>query len=247
MPEFRKNRTVRGAVAAVALIAVSACSSGATSDKEASKLASSQAAVRARQQAQQALLRTIRSYDQRTSLTLTLTVVRDMCLPGRSRQWIDSNGDDSYKVNCTMRATAYYGADRKHVGDVLDSIFTAGDQHGTGITLGHTYYGDHLVAYYRGKGPNPLAGSQPKGQEVPEPTPELFDASQTLAWDPVHPTRADHPVAEPDPCPAGRPPLIRCTREPAHRTVAETRRQYSMLFELDLTAPEYYKVTKKSN
>ncbi|MFF4486813.1 hypothetical protein ACFY0F_09995 [Streptomyces sp. NPDC001544] len=247
MPGYRKNRTLLVAAAPLVLIAVSACSSGAVSDKEASRLASSPAAVQARQQARRTLLQTIGSYDRRTSLTLALTVVQDTCSPGRAREWIESDGDDSYKVNCTMRATAYYGADRKHVGDVLDSILAAGDEPGTGIPFSHDYYRDHLVAYYRGKGPNPLAGSQPKGQTVTEPAPEISDTSQRLAWDPAHPTRADHPVPEPPPCPAGKPPLSRCTREPAHRTVADIRKQYGMVFTVDLSDPEYYEVFKNGN
>lgn len=46
----------------------------------------------------------------------------------RSAQWVDSNGDDSYKVSCSLRLIAYYGADPHHMADVLDGVLDAGDQ-----------------------------------------------------------------------------------------------------------------------
>lgn len=67
----------------------------------------------------------------------------------------------------------------------------------------------------------------------------------TLSWDPV---RGDQPhlmIREPDPCPVGRPPVIRCTHEPETQTVAALRKRYGMVFKLDLAEHEYYEVSKE--
>ncbi|MGW3289423.1 hypothetical protein ACWDR3_32770 [Streptomyces sp. NPDC001002] len=218
--------------ATVIVLALSACSSEghAVSPKEVRKLAGSAEAVQARQKAEEHLRDVVRAYDDRTRLTLALVVVRDTCLAGRGKQWFDSNGDDQYKVSCSMSVTAYYGADRKRFVSVLDGILTAGDRTGSAIPFSHNAYGQ-FVDYYRGHGDHP---------EVPE----LSLPEHTLSWDPIRDNRPYLMVKEPGKCPADDLPVIRCVREPDTKTVAAIRRQYGMVFKLDLASPEYFKVSK---
>ncbi|MFF4119408.1 hypothetical protein [Streptomyces sp. NPDC001714] len=228
----RAHKTVWGTVATVVVLALSACSSQgrAASPKEVRKLAGSTEAVQARQKTESRLRDVVRAYDEHTPLTLAIVVVRDTCLGGKGKQWFDSNGDDQYKIRCSMWVTAYYGADQKRIVPVLDGVLTAGDRTGSIIPFTHDTYGQ-FVEYYRGHGGH---------GEVPE----LSLPDHTLSWDPVRDRRPDLMVKEPGKCPTDDPPLTRCVREPDAETVAAIRKQYGMVFKLDLASPEYYKVSK---
>ncbi|MFE7935558.1 hypothetical protein ACFU6S_43905 [Streptomyces sp. NPDC057456] len=231
MPGSRK--TAWGAVAAIVVLALSACSSEhrAPSPEEVRELAGSTDAVQARQEAEKNLRDVVWAYADRTPLTLGLLVVRDTCLGGPAKQWIDSNGDDLYKIRCSMQATAYFGADPKRIVSVLDGILAAGDQTGSGIPFSHDAY-QQFIAYYQKPGK--------QGAEVPQ----FSRPSHTLSWDPVRDPRPYLVVKEPDTCPTGKPPMTRCVREPESSTVADIRKQHGMVFKLDLHTPEYYKVLK---
>ncbi|MGW0886366.1 hypothetical protein [Streptomyces sp. NPDC002671] len=219
---------------AVLVLAVSACSSQdrATSPKTVRKLAGSSEAVKARQTAEKRLRDVVRAYDERTPLTLGLVVVRNECFGGTARQWIDSNGDDLYKIKCSLSVTAYYGADRKHFLSVLDGILTAGERTGSVIPFNHSADGQ-IIRYYR----------QHRGQEAE--VPQLSSASHTLSWDPVRDQHRPYLViTEPDKCPANDPPVTRCLRDPEAGTVAAIRNRYGMVFKLDLGHTEYFTVYK---
>ncbi|MGW3206414.1 hypothetical protein [Streptomyces sp. NPDC001135] len=233
------RRTVGGTVAAVVVLALSACSSQdrATSPEEVRELAGSARAAHARQAAQDRLRDVVRAYAHDTPLGRGMLVVRDACFGGTAKQWLEPNGDDAYKIRCSMQVSAYYGVDPKRLGSVLDGIFAAGDRPGSLIAFGHDYYRSHLVDYYRGHGPNP------SGPHSPEPT-QLFDAPQTLVWDPVRERNPRLLVEEPGPCPKDDPPVTRCLREPASGSVAGLRKRHGMVVELDLGSTEYYEVAK---
>ncbi|MFI9101240.1 hypothetical protein ACIGXA_12015 [Streptomyces fildesensis] len=221
------------------LLALSACTSAnrAPDPEEVRKLAGGSQAVHVRQQEEQNFRDVVRSYADHTSLTLALVTVRDVCRTGKAKELLDSGGDDTYKVACSLSVTAYFGADPAHVGDVLDSILTARNASGSRIPFGYDDFRTHLVAYYRGHGPNPL------GPNMPETT-FLSDQSQTLAWDPVHDHDPRSLIAEPERCAPNDPPMTRCLREPSSGTVAAVRHRYGMVFRLELGAGDYYKVFK---
>lgn len=227
------RKTVWGTVATIVVLSLAACSSQnrATSPKEVRKLAGGPDAVQARQTTESRLRDVVHAYADRTSLNFGMLVVRDTCLGGTAKQWFDSNGDDTYKIRCSMRLTAYYGADPKLIVSVLDGILTAGDRTGSDIPFNHDAYGQ-FVDYYRDHG-----GHNPE-------VPELSLPYHTLSWDPVRDRRPYLVTKEPDKCPANDAPLTRCMREPEAETVAAIRKRYGMAFKLDLTAPEYYKVSK---
>ncbi|WP_371792307.1 hypothetical protein OG285_25280 [Streptomyces sp. NBC_01471] len=223
----------------VVLFAVSACSSEdrATSPEEVHKLAGSSDAVQARQQTEGNLLSVVRAYADHTPLTLALVTVRDTCHGGSAKEWFFQTGDDTYKIACSLGVTAYYGADPKRMGDVIDGILTAGDHHGSLISFGHDQYRRNLVDYYRGHGPNPA------GPQAPEPS-TLSDTSQSLTWDPVHDRNPPTRIQEPDQCLQNDPPVTRCLHEPESATVAAIRKKHGMVFKLELGSANYYKVYK---
>ncbi|MEW2325409.1 hypothetical protein AB0926_30710 [Streptomyces griseoincarnatus] len=228
------RKTLWGAFATLVVLAASACSSEhrATSPEEVRTLAGSPEAITARDEAERNLRNIVEAYAEHTQLALGLVVVNDECLGGRARRWLDPDGAERYKIRCSMRVTAYYGAAPERIVSVLDGILAAGDRTGSGIAFTHHVDGP-LVDQYRGG----------QGQE-PE-VPELSAPGQTLSWDPVRDDRPHLLVEEPQECPAGDLPLTRCVRDPESGTVAAVRKRYGMVFRLALTAPDYYRVLKK--
>ncbi|MET7367504.1 hypothetical protein ABZS61_16925 [Streptomyces sp. NPDC005566] len=224
------------------VLAVTACSAAdrATSPEEVRELASGTQAQEARKTAEDYRRNTVRAYDRDTPLTLGLVTVTDTCIGGAAREWFFPTDDDRYRIHCDLRITAYYGADPKRIGDVLDGILTAGDHDVSASSPGPIPFehGGPLVDYYRGKGPNPT------GPGTPEPA-RLSTPGQTLSWDTLRSSRAT-PVAESGPCPPDDPPVTRCLREPASATVAGLRKQYGMVFALELSASDYYTVLRDS-
>ncbi|MFE2229441.1 hypothetical protein [Streptomyces kronopolitis] len=234
-----------GLLSVLLIFALTACSSEsrATSHKEVRRLAGSTQAEESRHKAENRLRSIADAYDEKTALTLALVTVDDICSGGAAKQWFFQTGDDQYKIRCTLRLTAYYGADPHHIGDVLDGIFTVGDQYSTDgapgdtIPFNHDYYRKHLIDYYRGHSPNPT------GPNTPEPA-QVSDSSQTLSWDTVRSSQRKL-VQEPGPGMKNDPPVMRCLREPAQKTVADIRKQYGMVFKLEFSFTDYYKVSKK--
>ncbi|MFJ6833467.1 hypothetical protein [Streptomyces sp. NPDC091209] len=226
------RKTAWGAVATAVVLAVSACSSQdrATNPEEVRKLAGSTEGVQARQNAESHHRDVARAYSEQTPLAPGMLVLTDTCFRGKVKQWFDSNGDDSYKLTCSMRVTVYYGADPKRIVSVLDGILNAGDRPGSDIPFTHRVE-ESFVDRYR---------HHTSGLEETE----MSTPTQTLSWDPVHGHQSNHLVKEPDACPANDPPVSRCVRSPASETVAAIRKRYGMVFKLDLTSPEYYKVSK---
>ncbi|MFI5689900.1 hypothetical protein [Streptomyces sp. NPDC051636] len=241
------SKTALGSLATVVLFAVSACSTPpdrAVSDKQLRKLGESSQAGRVREQAEQRLRDVAQAYADRTPLSLGLVVVHDTCSPGSGPGWYFQQDTDDYKVVCSMKVTAYFGADTRHMGATLDGILTAGDRarsglagSGSPIPFTHDDYGKRLVAYYRGDGPTP------QGSQATEP-PRLFTSTQTLTWDT---TRDDAPrrlVEEPDPGLVDDPPVSRVVRDPKTATVAAIRKRYGLVFKLELRNSGYYTVLK---
>ncbi len=229
----RGTKTMSGTLFAVALFALSACSSPdrAVGAKELRKLGDSGKAVQARQQTEKRLRDVAQAYGDRAPLSLGLVVVHDTCEPGSGPGWFFQNQTDDYKIACSMSITAYYGADPHHMGNVLDKILTAGDP----IRFTPNNFGRRLVAYYRGQGPNP------NGPHAEEPT-QLVASEQTLTWDTLRDLH--RPVEEPYGGLVNDPPLSRVLREPESATVAGIRKRYGMVFKLELISRDYYKVLK---
>ncbi|MEU9992850.1 hypothetical protein AB0E10_39920 [Streptomyces sp. NPDC048045] len=227
----------KGGLAVLLLLAMTACSSGnrAVSPKEARRLASSRQAVEARQQAEQKLRKVVRAYADRTRLSLGLVVVLDACQTGLRKQAFFQDGSDTYKIACSMHVTAYYGADPHHMGDVIDSILTAGESDPQ-IPFTHDDDGRRLLAYYRGKGPNP------NGPGALEPS-DAFVREGTLTWDSVRDHNPRRLVEEPLTL-KNDPPVQRFLREPSSATVSGLRKKYGMVFRLELDSGDYYKVYK---
>ncbi|MFH8786015.1 hypothetical protein [Streptomyces roseoverticillatus] len=240
----RGPQTKSGALLAAALFALSACTSAATSPKELRRLADSSQATQAREKTEMRLRAVVQAYADRTPLTLGLVVVRDLCQGGSGKQWFFQDGHDTYKIKCSMNITAYYGADRNRIGDVLDKVLTAGDRGqsqpgtpGSTIPFAHDNYGSRLVEYYRGNGPNP------HGSDAPEPT-QLFTSGQTLTWDAVR-DRKPFFIEEPPSGMDNDPPVTRFLREPESRTVSDIRRKHGIAFKLEIGYVDYYKVFKR--
>lgn len=233
-------RAILGTVCSVALLAVSACSrDGATSPKTVRELAGSTEAVRAREQVEQGIRKAITQWDAHTPLALGLVTVDDSCMGGRAKEWFFQDGDDQYKIRCTMHVDAYFGASPHHVSDTIDGILTAGDPDGSLIPFGHDFiYATKVVAYYRGK------TGDPQGPGTGEPR-ELFAAGTvTLNWDQVRQKGKRELIEEPPACFPGAPPVHRCLREPASTSVTDIRRKYGMVFKVSFPSSEYFKVYK---
>ncbi|MES9523051.1 hypothetical protein [Streptomyces capoamus] len=229
--------TAKGGLAVLLLLTMTACSSSnrAVSPKEARALAGSAQAVEARQQAERKLRKVVRAYADHTRLSLGLVVVQDACQTGLRKQAFFQDGSDTYKIKCSMRMTAYYGADPHRMADVIDSILTAGDSDPR-IPFTHDDTGRGLLAYYQGKGPNP------NGRGALDPS-SVFAWGDTLTWDPVRDRNAKRLVEEPLTL-KNDPPIQRFLREPASETVSGLRKKYGMVFRLDLNSGDYYEVLK---
>lgn len=240
MGHRRRTRAILGMVCSVALLAVSACSQdGATSPKTVRKLAVSAEAVKAREQVEQEIRKTITDWDAHTALTLGLVTVDDLCVGGRAKELFFQDGDDLYKIRCTMYVNAYFGASPQHVSDTIDSILTAGDPDGSPIPFGHDFiYATKVVDYYRGK------TGDPQGPGTGEPN-ELFSgATVTLNWDQVRQNGKRELIEELPACSPSDPPVHRCLREPDSTSVTNLRRKYGMVFKLTFPSRDYFIVYK---
>ncbi|MFI0966437.1 hypothetical protein ACH4S8_34345 [Streptomyces sp. NPDC021080] len=240
----RRSKALLGSLLGILVVTVSGCSSKdeAVSPEEVRRLADSPQAVTARQDAEERLRFDVSAYAEQTRLELGLISLRDDCHGGQATQLFDPDGYDPYKIKCSLRMTAYFGADPKRMGDTLDSILDKGDMTDSHVAFGHDYYRDHLIAYYRGKGPNPI------GADADEPTLLTGGPGQTLYWDPVrHDGRSHVTIAEPAPCAHPDPPVTRCVMEPRSTSVAAVRKRYGMVFQLDLAPADYYEVAKSGH
>ncbi|WP_345651567.1 hypothetical protein [Streptomyces siamensis] len=240
MGHRRRTRAILGVVCSAALLAVSACSQdGATSPKTVRELAGSAEAAQARKQAEQEIRETITYWDAHTALSLGLVTVDDSCVGGQAREWFSVDGDDQYKIHCTMYVNAYFGADPDHAADTIDSILTAGDHRGSRIPFGHDFfYATKVVDYYRGK------TGDPQGPGTGEPN-ELFSAPTiTLDWDQVRQDGKRQRIEELPACSPGDPPVQRCLREPASTSVTNLRDQYGMVFKLAFSGNNYFTVSQ---
>ncbi|MFI8347236.1 hypothetical protein [Streptomyces sp. NPDC085596] len=228
------RRSAWGALAAVVVMALSACSADrATSPEEVRRLAGSAKAAEARRGAEDQLRAAVREYVDHTSLDLGLVVLRDTCSGGAAKQWLESNGDDTYKINCYMSITAYFGAEPKRVASVLDEVLDAGERPGSHIPFTRAGYGA-LRDYYR----HPGAGGQTE--------PARMDAgAYSLSWDTLFHDRPPMTVEEPETCFADDPPVRRCVREPEAASVAGIRKRHGTVFQLSLSVPQYFKVPKR--
>ncbi|MFF8726635.1 hypothetical protein ACF073_09105 [Streptomyces sp. NPDC015171] len=241
------SKSVWGTWALVLLFAVSACSTTpdrAVGDRQVRTLGESGQAVRARERAEQRLRSVARAYADRTPLTLGLVVVHDVCVPGSGPGWFFQQKTDNYKIACSMKITAYYGADPEHTGDTLDAILTAGDHarsrpdgSGRPIPFTHDDQGKRLVAYYRGHGPNPQS---PQAVE----TTRLAVSGQTLTWDTTRGGAPRRLIEEPYAGLVDDPPVSRAVRDPKTATVAAIRKRYGLAFKLELPYRDYYGVLK---
>ncbi|MFG2478547.1 hypothetical protein [Streptomyces fagopyri] len=224
----------------MALLALSACAQdGATSPKTVRELAGSSEAVGARRQVERGFRETITHWDAHTALTLGLVTVDDSCVGGRAKEWFFQDGDDEYKIRCTMHVNAYFGADPHHVADTIDGILTAGDPDGSPIPFGHDFfYATEVVDYYRGR------TGDPQGPGTGEPS-ELFSAGTvTLDWDQVRQNGKRRLIEELPACSPSDPPVQRCLREPASTSVTNMRRKYGMVFKLSFPSTNYFTVYK---
>ncbi|MBJ6640859.1 hypothetical protein H4K36_28700 [Streptomyces sp. DHE7-1] len=236
-----------GSLAAVVLLAVSACSSTpdrAVGERELRELGSSGRAVQARERTEERLRDVALAYADRTSLSLGLVVVHDVCVPGSGPGWFFQQETDNYKIACSMNVTAYYGADPEHMGDTLDGVLAAGDRDRSGprssggsIPFTHTGYGVRLVAYYRDEGPNP------QGAKAAEPT-RLSAQGQTLTWDTSRDRGSRRLVEEPYAGLVDDPPVSRVVRAPKAATVAAIRKRYGSVIRLELPYRDYFGVLK---
>lgn len=237
------RRAVRCLLGLLLVLAVPACSAEyrATSPEEVRELAAGPPAREARKEVEDHFRTAVRAYDERTPLALGLVTVHDTCFGGAAKEWFFQTGDDQFRIRCSMRLTAYYGGDPQRIGDVLDGVLTAGDHDASAfppgpILFGHGDYRGRLVDYYRGKGPNPT------GPNAPEPV-QLSLHPQDLSWDTLR-SSPRTPVEESYPCTEDDPPVTRCLREPESRTVADIRKQYGMVFKLEMSGSDYYRLFK---
>ncbi|MGW2866496.1 hypothetical protein, partial [Streptomyces sp. NPDC001205] len=224
------------------VFALSACSpqARATSPQEVRELAGSPGAQQSRKTAEDRMRGIVNAYAKNTPLTLGLVAIHDVCAGGRAKELFFQDGKDEYKIRCNLQITAYYGADANRIADVLNGILAAGDHYSSDetpdpyatIPFHHQHGRSSLVDYYRGAGPNP------NGPNTPEPT-NMFAIGQNLSWDTVRSSEKKL-ISEPDPCLDHNPPVVRCLREPASKTVADIRKQHGMVFKLELSAVLYY-------
>ncbi|MFC7863916.1 hypothetical protein ACOZGD_32280 [Streptomyces murinus] len=232
---MKRVKQVETAALLLLALAVSACSAEdrEVPEKTVRKLAGSPEAVDARQESEAGLRDVVQAYAEHTPLKLGLVVVRDNCWGGTAKGWLETRDSDLYKISCGLNVTAYFGADPKNIVPVLDGVLTAGDRNVPGIEFNHAADGA-LIDYYR----------KPYDKRNPE-VPSRDAVSQSLKWDPVR-DRQWKPnfISEPTgPC-ENAPPVKRCLREPSSATVAAIRKQYGMVFQLDLGAT-YFKLMKK--
>ncbi|SHN08553.1 hypothetical protein [Streptomyces yunnanensis] len=238
-------RRLLGLLSVLLVFALSACSSQnrATSPKEVRRLAGGAQVEESRKRVEKHLRDIADAYDKKTPLALALVTVGDICTGGTAKEWLYQNGADQFKIRCAMHLTAYYGADPRHIGDVLEGIFTAGDHYSVNgapksvIPFNHDDFRRRLVDYYRGRGPNPTGPNLPEMAQVSTP-------SQTLSWDTVRSSQRKL-VQEPDPCMTSDPPVTRCLHEPAQKTVADIRKEYGMVFKLEIPVTYYYEMSKR--
>ncbi|MGW8330266.1 hypothetical protein ACWGLE_20510 [Streptomyces sp. NPDC055897] len=242
LPALRE--TVSRALGILLMFALSACSSQerATSPQEVRTLAGSAAAVQSRKIAEDRLRAIVSEYAKKTPLALGLVALDDVCSGGKAKQLFFQSGDDQYKIRCTLQITAYFGADPRRMGDVLDGILTAGDRYASQddasalIPFHHLNGRSPFVDYYRGTGPNP------NGPEAAEPE-GIFGRLQRLSWDSVRTTSKKY-IAEAPACLENDPPITRCLREPGSKKVSDIRNQYGMVFKLEVPLVPYYAVGK---
>ncbi|MFF5408555.1 hypothetical protein ACFY8K_37640 [Streptomyces misionensis] len=231
---MKRVKQVKTAALMFLALAVSACSAEdqPVPEKTVRKLAGSPEAVSARQKSEAGLREVVQAYAEHTPLKLGLVVVSDDCWGGTAKGWLETRDSDLYKISCGLNVTAYFGADPKNIVSVLDGILTAGDQNVPGIEFNHAAYGA-LIDYYR----------EPYNKRNPE-VPSRDAVSQSLKWDPVH-DRQWKPnfISEPTGQCENDPPVKRCLREPSSATVAAIRKQYGMVFQLNLGST-YFKVMK---
>lgn len=220
-----------------ALPAVSACGQdGATSPETVRELAGGPQATGARERTEQRTREAIAYWDAHTALTRGLVTVDDSCQGGRAKELFFADGDDRYKIRCTLSVTAYFGADPHHVPGTIDGILTAGDKDGSPVPFDHDFsYATKVVDYYRGR------TGDPQGPGTGEPY-ELFSApTLTLDWDQVRQPGRRQLIEEPKPCsPTDPPPVERCLREPAGTRVADLRHRYGMVFKVTFSPDEYF-------
>ncbi|SEE36896.1 hypothetical protein SAMN05216532_7951 [Streptomyces sp. 2231.1] len=241
------SRSVWTSLVLVALLAVSACSTPpdrAVNEKELRTLGQNDPAVRARGRAERELRSTARAYADRASLPLGLIVVRDSCVPGSGPGWFFQQETDNFKIVCSMDVTAYYGADPRDLGDTLDGILTAGDHDRSGrgepdsrIPFTHDREGKRLVDYYRAHGPTR------KSPHAPEST-NLTASGQILSWDATAGGPSRQLVEEPYAGLVNDPPVSRVVHDPKAATVSAIRRQYGLVFKLQLPQTGYYAILK---
>lgn len=228
------RKTVGGTIATIVVLAVSTCSADrAMSPQEVRRLAGSAKAEEARHRTEARLRAAVREYVDHTSLEVGLVVLRDTCAGGAAKQWIDSNGNDTYKVSCSMEITAYFGANPKRISSVLDEVLTAGERPGSQIPFTHAINGA-VLDYYR----RPGADGQTE-------TTRLDNGEHILDWDTLFHDRPPSKIEEPQACFADDPPVRRCVREPEAATVTAIRQRYGMVFKFWLSMPEYFKIPKK--
>ncbi|MFI6056264.1 hypothetical protein ACIBCO_40165 [Streptomyces violascens] len=238
------RETISRALGLLLVFALSACSSQdrATSPQEVRTLAGSPQAQQSRKIAEDRLRAIVNEYAKNTPLALGLVTLDDICAGGKARELFFQSGDDQYKIRCNLRLTAYFGADPRHMGDVLDGVLTAGDRYASDhddsapIPFHHLNGRSSFVDYYRGTGPNP------NGPNSQEPA-GLFGRLQSLSWDSVRSTQKML-ISEAPGCLENNPPVTRCLREPASKTLADIRKQYGMVFKLELPTVLYLTVYK---
>lgn len=183
------------------------------------------------------------AYGSRTLLDLKVKAVEDDCVGGEKHRLMYPDDRDQYKMKCSMQIVGYYGARPGAFGEVLDSVFRAGDaaarahKSEEGVGLPYDDFRRRLVAYYARKGPNPL------GPHASQPT-SVGTAPQELTWD----SSGDGEISlvpEPEPCRASELVVRRCIRNPKRLSVAAVRREYGMVVEVKLSIVDYYVVDRQ--
>ncbi|MEW2154596.1 hypothetical protein AB0950_04770 [Streptomyces sp. NPDC007189] len=186
-----------------------------TSRRKAHRLASGEAARKARHASEARLRAIARRYEEETPLTLRLLAIDDHCVPGTLDWDLFNPRWPTYKVRCWMRLTAYYTSSLP-VSDTVDAILTAGDQPLSPIPFTHEHDGT--------------------GTElIPGPPGDRVRAGHVLDWD--NPSRTL-------PGPEENPGLYRRVYEPSHATVTAIRHQHGIIYRLILPADGYYRIPR---